>query len=427
MIKIKTVFFIAVLSMSLATIQLGEASRAVDKVSQKNKEIVDPELQRSAKEKELNLKKISKSSIKLINDIVLGDDLSNAKKKNELGDKNLKALDKILAKSQQKSSFLKKIGKSYKALKSEVNVQEFSIENGLVRIIAEEITEVTESDVEPTQNFVPKYSKLHEFTFDIVKNNKIELMSHRILDDPAYFTKEQLEFLEPVPPGAVPAIVDIDGVDISESSNNSTAPSDHRKARSYAPSLFNSTSSLIASNDILIAQAYGPLNRQGMVRYAETWWNSFNPKYRDYTSVGGDCTNYASQILHEGGGLRYVNSNLIHYAKNTWWYNHNYYGPTVGPKRQSNSWSNAVAFYDFMAAMPEIVKPVNRTSLLNVGDIVQVDFGAGLMSHTMIVTSKRTSDSMIYLTGHSNPRLYMPVYDLITDPDVKLYTWKLTI
>ncbi|TVY02375.1 amidase domain-containing protein [Cohnella terricola] len=46
-------------------------------------------------------------------------------------------------------------------------------------------------------------------------------------------------------------------------------------------------------------------------KYAGLAWgagnnNRYNPKYRDYTGIGGDCTNFVSQVLgdpEEGGGL----------------------------------------------------------------------------------------------------------------------------
>ncbi|WP_026011121.1 amidase domain-containing protein [Paenibacillus sp. OSY-SE] len=57
-------------------------------------------------------------------------------------------------------------------------------------------------------------------------------------------------------------------------------------------------------------------NRHKAVEYANKYagaaWGSghkhrYNPKYRDYTGLGGDCTNFASQCIgdrQEGGGLR---------------------------------------------------------------------------------------------------------------------------
>jgi len=56
-------------------------------------------------------------------------------------------------------------------------------------------------------------------------------------------------------------------------------------------------------------------NREKAVQYANKYaglaWgagnnNRYNPKYRDYTGFGGDCTNFVSQVLgdpEEGGGL----------------------------------------------------------------------------------------------------------------------------
>lgn len=54
-------------------------------------------------------------------------------------------------------------------------------------------------------------------------------------------------------------------------------------------------------------------NREGAVRYADQYcglaWgcgneHRYNPRYKDYNGVGGDCTNFISQVLREGGGLR---------------------------------------------------------------------------------------------------------------------------
>lgn len=59
-----------------------------------------------------------------------------------------------------------------------------------------------------------------------------------------------------------------------------------------------------------VAKGY---DREGAVRYADRYcgvaWgcgngHRYNPRYRDYNGNGGDCTNYVSQALSEGGGLR---------------------------------------------------------------------------------------------------------------------------
>jgi hypothetical protein len=56
--------------------------------------------------------------------------------------------------------------------------------------------------------------------------------------------------------------------------------------------------------------ASGRYNREAAVRYARQFcgaaWGCgnggrYNPEYRDYTDIGGDCTNFTSQVLHAGG------------------------------------------------------------------------------------------------------------------------------
>lgn len=61
---------------------------------------------------------------------------------------------------------------------------------------------------------------------------------------------------------------------------------------------------------LLAAKGY---DRDGAVQYADKYcgvaWgcgneHRYNPRFRDYNGVGGDCTNYVSQVLREGGGLK---------------------------------------------------------------------------------------------------------------------------
>lgn len=47
-----------------------------------------------------------------------------------------------------------------------------------------------------------------------------------------------------------------------------------------------------------------PYNRGKAVAYALEWAMSRNPAYLDFEELGGDCTNFASQCLLAGGGVR---------------------------------------------------------------------------------------------------------------------------
>ncbi|KXZ39704.1 Putative amidase domain-containing protein [Alkalithermobacter thermoalcaliphilus JW-YL-7 = DSM 7308] len=79
--------------------------------------------------------------------------------------------------------------------------------------------------------------------------------------------------------------------------------------------------------------------RKGAVEYADKYSGAaseekygfkYNPKYRNYNPLGGDCANFASQILHEGGKFR----------KTSVW---NYDSGGA-----SKAWVNAHAFKNYM-------------------------------------------------------------------------------
>ena len=46
-----------------------------------------------------------------------------------------------------------------------------------------------------------------------------------------------------------------------------------------------------------------PYNREAAVAYAHRWAYFRNPAYFDYSGIGGDCTNFASQCVFAGAGV----------------------------------------------------------------------------------------------------------------------------
>lgn len=127
----------------------------------------------------------------------------------------------------------------------------------------------------------------------------------------------------------------------------------------------------------------------------EEFGYSYNKKYRDYNPLGGDCANFASQILFEGGKFK----------KNGTW---NYI------KDGSKSWVNAQAFKDYMLNS-------GRASLIARGTYNQVfkasfklmpgDFVAyekkGKVTHISVVTG---ADSKGYslVNCHNTDRFRVP-------------------
>ncbi|MTI49001.1 amidase domain-containing protein [Sporosalibacterium faouarense] len=78
--------------------------------------------------------------------------------------------------------------------------------------------------------------------------------------------------------------------------------------------------------------------RKSAIEYADKYCGAasdeeyglkYNSKYKDYNNLGGDCANFASQILHEGGGFKKT-------------YSWNY------EKDGTRAWVNAQGFKDYM-------------------------------------------------------------------------------
>jgi hypothetical protein len=90
-----------------------------------------------------------------------------------------------------------------------------------------------------------------------------------------------------------------------------------------------------------------PYNRDGAVVYAHQWATAtppyHNPPYEDFTDIGGDCTNFVSQAIHEGG-----NAPMVYYndcGNNCigtlgWFY--------TDLAHRANAWNNVGAIYDFI-------------------------------------------------------------------------------
>ena len=125
----------------------------------------------------------------------------------------------------------------------------------------------------------------------------------------------------------------------------------------------------------------------------------YNKSYKNFNPDGGDCANFASQILHEGGGFK----------KNcTWNYNH---------REGTKAWVNAQGFKNYMVGSgragyigrgtySEIYKAAYQ---LRPGDFVAYE-KRGKIVHISTVTGL---DSKGYplVTCHNTDRLLVP-YDL---------------
>lgn len=123
------------------------------------------------------------------------------------------------------------------------------------------------------------------------------------------------------------------------------------------------------------------------VRYAERYWNDYNPKYPRFDN---DCTNYISQCLFAGGAEMVGGSDR---AKG-WW---------MRDGTWSYSWTTAQAFYLYLMAsrIGLRAKVVESPKQLLLGDVICYDFeGDGRMNHTTIVVAK-TDDGEPLVNAHT--------------------------
>lgn len=117
-------------------------------------------------------------------------------------------------------------------------------------------------------------------------------------------------------------------------------------------------------------------DRIAAVEYAKRWALLRNEEFYDYESIGGDCTNFASQCVYAGCGVMNYN------RQNGWYY--------IDANDKSPSWTGVNYFYQFMTTNTDTgpfgeYRPINR---LIPGDIIQLGDENNNFYHTLVLTGK---------------------------------------
>jgi hypothetical protein len=156
----------------------------------------------------------------------------------------------------------------------------------------------------------------------------------------------------------------------------------------------------------------GPYDYAGMATYAETYWKNYNPAYRSFNAVGGDCTNYLSQSLKAGGWTLATDSDEEY---GTWNY---------GPSTQTDTWVG-VNEWSWFTQTARRTTPLANVYQMDVGDVMQMDFDKdGSKDHSMI-TSYRSSSGVPYLTYHDTDTYRRSVSSLIASyPNSAYYAYR---
>ena len=117
--------------------------------------------------------------------------------------------------------------------------------------------------------------------------------------------------------------------------------------------------------------------RDKVKEYAEKWAYGRNPKYYNYDSIGGDCTNFASQCIYSGSGV-------MNYTKDIGWYYKN-------ANEKAPAWTGVEFLYKFLVnnkGIGPFGKNVSKEKL-QIGDIIQLSFNGTTFAHSLVVVSNQ--------------------------------------
>ncbi len=116
-------------------------------------------------------------------------------------------------------------------------------------------------------------------------------------------------------------------------------------------------------------------DREAAVEYARAWALSRNPKYYNFDSLGGDCTNFVSQCLYAGSGV-------MNYKPTFGWY-------YINAGNRTPSWTGVPYLYNFLVRKEGMGPIGTEVSIENVqpGDVSQFADEPARFSHSQIIVS----------------------------------------
>ncbi|KDE25545.1 autolysin (amidase) [Bacillus safensis FO-36b] len=145
----------------------------------------------------------------------------------------------------------------------------------------------------------------------------------------------------------------------------------------------------------------------------KNWDNTSSKKFKYFGGKGGDCTNYASQVVYAGGmKLNYTGHMRPGIAKTVkgW-----YFAPAMPGSGEtvdhSTSWVRVVDFYSYWAGTKKHKVYSNLTAAqvskkVSTGDVIQVySKSSSKWFHTVVVYDVNSKGVTRY-SGHSNEKLY---------------------
>ena len=133
-------------------------------------------------------------------------------------------------------------------------------------------------------------------------------------------------------------------------------------------------------------------DREAALRYAHRWAYDRNPEYYDFDGLGGDCTNFVSQVLAAGGAEQ-------NYSQNGWYFN--------SINDRSPSWSGVNELYEFLVSEHDVgprARVVDVSEAM-AGDIVQLGSFENGYYHSLVIVD---TENML-VAAHTVDSDYRPL------------------
>lgn len=132
-------------------------------------------------------------------------------------------------------------------------------------------------------------------------------------------------------------------------------------------------------------------DREKAVAYAHRWAYDRNPAFYDFTDLGGDCTNFASQVLYAGSGI-------MNFTPTFGWY-------YVNLNKRAPAWTGVNELHRFLTtnrgAGPQAIE--GDIYDIEEGDIIQLSFNGRTFAHSPVVVDRgRNTPNTILIAAHTN-------------------------
>ena len=133
-------------------------------------------------------------------------------------------------------------------------------------------------------------------------------------------------------------------------------------------------------------------NREAAAAYAKKWEYRRNPAYYDFSEIGGNCTNFASQCIYAGAGI-------MNYTPTYGWY-------YISLNNRAPSWTGVNELYRFLVnnTGPGPQGRIVPLSQIENGDIVQIRFvRRNTFGHSPVVVDRGNgTPDTILVAANSN-------------------------